>query len=259
MRTSIATVSLGGTLDEKLAVTAAAGFDAIELFGPDLLKTSLTARAVRARAESLGLAIDLFQPLRDAGDERRAQLMLALAEQLGAPTLLVCSDVRPNAIADDARLAEQLHGLAELATGHGVRIAFEALAWGTHVNTYEHAWRIVELADHPALGTCLDSFHILARGDDPAGIRDIPGDKLFFLQLADAPHMQIDVLQWSRHHRCFPGEGDFDLETFVGHVLATGYRGPLSLEIFNDDPAPSALAARRSLQQLERGERLTHV
>jgi 4-hydroxyphenylpyruvate dioxygenase len=259
MRTSIATVSLRGTLDEKLDAVAAAGFDAIELFGPDLLKTALTAREVRARAEALGLSIDLFQPLRDAGDERRAQLMLALAEQLGAPTLLVCSDVRPDAIADDARLAEQLYDLAEQATGYGVRIAFEALAWGTYVNTYEHAWRIVELADHPALGTCLDSFHILARGDDPAGIRAIGGQKIFFLQLADAPRLDLPVLEWSRHHRCFPGEGDFDLDTFVGHVLATGYDGPLSLEIFNDDPAPSALAARRSLMQFKRGETLAHV
>jgi 4-hydroxyphenylpyruvate dioxygenase len=116
MRTSIATVSLRGTLEEKLDAIAAAGF-AIELFGPDLLRTSMTAREVRARAESLGLGIDLFQPLRDAGDERRARLMLALAEQLGAPTLLVCSDVRPDAIADDARLAEQLCDLAELRPG----------------------------------------------------------------------------------------------------------------------------------------------
>ena len=136
-----------------------------------------------------------------------------------------------------------------------MRIAFEALAWGTYVNRYEHAWRIVERADHPALGTCLDSFHILARGDDPSGIRAIPGEKIFFLQLADAPRLELPLLEWSRHHRCWPGEGDFDLDGFLDHVRAAGYRGPLSLEVFNDDPAPSALAARQSL----RGERLTHA
>jgi 4-hydroxyphenylpyruvate dioxygenase len=256
MRTSIATVSLKGTLEEKLDAIAAAGFDALELFGPDLLRTRLTAREIRARTESLGLAIDLFQPLRDAADGRRAQLMLALAEQLGAPTLLVCSDVRPDAITDDAGLAQQLYDLAERATGHGVRIAFEALAWGAHVNTYRHAHRIVEFADHPALGTCLDSFHILARGDDPAGIRELGGGKLFFVQLADAPRRDdLPLLQWSRHHRCWPGEGDFDLTTFVGHVEAAGYSGPLSLEVFNDDPAPSASAALQSI----RGERLAHA
>ena len=72
-------------------------------------------------------------------------------------------------------------------TERGMRISYEALAWGTHVNTYERSWDIVRAADHPALGMCLDSFHILSRGSDPAGIEAIPGEKLFFLQLADAP------------------------------------------------------------------------
>ena len=40
-------------------------------------------------------------------------------------------------------------------------------------------------ANHPALGVCLDSFHILSRDSDPATIRVIPGDKVFFVQLAD--------------------------------------------------------------------------
>jgi 4-hydroxyphenylpyruvate dioxygenase len=103
---------------------------------------------------------------------------------------------------------------------------------------------------------CLDSFHILSRGSDPAGIADIPGEKLFFLQLADAPHMAMDVLQWSRHYRLFPGQGTFDLPAFLGHALTAGYTGPLSLEVFNDvfrqsDPARAAVDALRSLLALQ--------
>lgn len=65
----------------------------------------------------------------------------------------------------------------------------------------------------------------------------------------------MDVLHWSRHHRLFPGQGAFDLATFTGHVLAAGYRGPLSLEVFNDvfrqaDPRPAAVDAMRSLVAL---------
>ena len=60
----------------------------------------------------------------------------------------------------------------------------------------------------------------------------------------------MDVLQWSRHYRCFPGQGGFDLPAFLGHVLATGYDGPLSLEVFNDvfrqaDPERMAVDAMR--------------
>ena len=114
-------------------------------------------------------------------------------------------------------------------------------------------------ADHPCLGLCLDSFHVLSRTPEPeaiAAIADLPGDKIFFLQLADAPLMSMDVLQWSRHHRLFPGQGDFDLPLFVDHILTAGYAGPLSLEVFNDifrqsAPVHTAVDALRSLLVLE--------
>ena len=83
-------------------------------------------------------------------------------EELGAPAMLVCSNVSPDAIDDDALAAEQLHALAERAAERGLQIAYEALAWGRHVSEYDHAWRIVAAADHPSLGICLDSFHILS-------------------------------------------------------------------------------------------------
>jgi 4-hydroxyphenylpyruvate dioxygenase len=157
---------------------------------------------------------------------------------------------------DDEVSARQLRRLGELAAEHGVRIAYEALAWGTYVDDYRRSWRIVDLADHDAVGLCLDSFHILSRGHDPEAIEQIPGAKIFYLQLADAPDLTMDVLSWSRHHRLFPGEGAFDLGAFLGHVLRAGYTGPLSLEVFNDvfrqtDVARTARQARRSLTWLE--------
>src|SRR5699024_12266640 len=68
--------------------------------------------------------------------------------------------------------------------------------------------------------------------------------------------MRMDVLQCIGHYRCFPGQGGFDLTTFSHHVLAAGYRGPLSLEVFNDvfrasDPDRTAADALRSLSVLE--------
>ncbi|MER6064136.1 TIM barrel protein [Streptomyces sp. NPDC001792] len=261
MHTSIATVSLSGTLTEKLAAAARAGFGGVEIFENDLLACPLAPEEIRARCADLGLSIDLYQPMRDVEgvpeeifvrNLRRARHKFELMNRLGADTVLVCSSVSPDAVDDDARAAGQLARLAGLAEESGIRVAYEALAWGRHVNTYEHAWRIVEAADHPALGVCLDSFHILSRGSDPKGIEDIPGEKIFFLQLADAPLLAMDVLQWSRHYRCFPGQGGFDVAGLVRHVLAAGYRGPLSLEVFNDvfrqaDAGPTAVDAHRSL------------
>ena len=69
---------------------------------------------------------------------------------------------------------------------------------------------------------------------DPDTIRRIPGDRIFFVQLADAPLIEMDLLYWSRHFRNMPGEGDLDIDPFMRAVMATGYAGPVSLEIFND-------------------------
>jgi 4-hydroxyphenylpyruvate dioxygenase len=242
----------------------------VEIFESDLVGSPFPPERIRGQAADLGLAVELYQPFRDfeamppdrfAASLKRAERKFDVMERLGADTMLVCSNVSPDAIGDDALAAQHLRTLAERAAARGLVIAYEALAWGRHVRDYQHSWEIVRAAGHPALGVCLDSFHILSRGSDPAGIRHVPGEKIFFLQLADAPVLAMDVLQWSRHHRCFPGQGGFDLPGFVGHVLAAGYRGPLSLEVFSDtfrqaEPESTALDTMRSLLYLEESLRV---
>lgn len=265
MRRAVATVSMSGTLRQKLEAIAAARFDAFELFENDFIGFNGGAKELRRLADDLGLAVDLYQPFRDfegmpdalfRRSLERAERKFDLMEQLGAPLMLVCSNTSPHALGDASRAAAQLHELAERAARRNLRVGYEALAWGRWVNRYGQAWRIVEQADHPHLGLILDSFHTLSLNDDPAGIAAIPGDRIFFVQMADAPLMAIDVLQWARHHRNFPGQGQFDLETFFAQVLRAGYRGTLSLEIFNDvfretPNRRTALDAMRSLLYLE--------
>ncbi|MFG6503760.1 bifunctional sugar phosphate isomerase/epimerase/4-hydroxyphenylpyruvate dioxygenase family protein [Microbacterium sp. P05] len=265
MRTSIATVCLSGTLDEKLAAARAAGFDGVEIFEPDLVASPQSPEAIRERARDLQLTLDLYQPFRDfegvgpdllALNLRRAAAKFALMSRLGIDTMLLCSNVATARSGDEQLAAAQLRQLGDLAETFGVRVAYEALAWGRFVDGYEQAARIVRLADHPRIGVCLDSFHILSKGHSPEAIETIAADKIFFVQLADAPLLSMDVLSWSRHHRLFPGEGGFDLGAFMGHLVRTGYDGPVSLEIFNDtfrqsDPQATAVNARRSLRWLE--------
>lgn len=265
MQKSIATVSLCGTLSEKLQAAAAAGFDGVELFEPDLLAYPGSPRDVRRMADDLGLQIFLFQPFRDfegvsaerlAHHLRRAERKFELMHELGASRLLVCSSVAPDTSRDDALIVDQLGELARLAQRHGVVVGYEALAWGRHVFSYQHAWRLVDAVGSPHLGLVVDSFHTLALGDSLDLLRQIPGDRIVFAQIADAPRLHMDVIEWSRHFRCFPGQGDFALDAFVAPLLVNGYTGPLSLEVFNDDfraasPADTAKDGVRSLLFLE--------
>jgi 4-hydroxyphenylpyruvate dioxygenase len=244
MQRSIATVCLSGGIVEKLEAISAAGFDAFELFENDLVCFEGAPRDLAAIIGGLGLNLALYQPFRDfeavpaallARNLDRAERKFDVMGELGAPMMLVCSSVSPDAVNDDALAADQLAQLAERAGRRGLKIGYEALAWGRHVRHLDHAWRIVERAAHPHLGILLDSFHALAVGDDPAFIRTIPGEKIFFLQIADAPLMQLDALSWSRHYRCFPGQGQMDVAGFTRAALDAGYTGPLSLEVFNDE------------------------
>ncbi len=243
MKTSIATVSLSGTLGEKLEAIAAAKFDAVEIFENDLVTFNGTPADVRRACRELGLDIVTLQPFRDfegmpAGPRERgfarAERKFDVMQELGCDLLMICSNVAAEALGGIDRAAADLRELGERAARRGLRIAFEALAWGRHINDYRDAWEAVRRADHPAVGLVLDTFHILARGTDLGAIRTIPADRIFLVQLADAPLLQMDYLSWSRHFRNFPGQGDLPVLDFMEALETTGYDGPLSLEIFND-------------------------
>ncbi|GAB5505307.1 MAG: sugar phosphate isomerase/epimerase and 4-hydroxyphenylpyruvate domain-containing protein [Rhizobiaceae bacterium] len=255
MKTSIATVSISGDLREKLAAIAAAGFDGVEIFENDFLAFDGGPAEVGRMVRDHGLEIMLFQPFRDfegmPDPQRgrtfdRAERKFDLMTELGAETVLVCSSVSPLALGGIDRAAADFRELGERAGSRGIRVGYEALAWGTHISDHRDAWEVVRRADHPNVGLILDSFHTLARGIDPETIRSIPGDRIFFIQLADAPRIDMDLLYLSRHFRNMPGEGDLDVTAFMRAVAATGYDGPLSLEIFNDQfrgGSPRAIAA----------------
>lgn len=240
---SIATVSLSGSLDEKLRAIAGAGFDEVEIFENDLLSFNGSPRDVGRMCRDFGLSICAFQPFRDfegmpepqrARNFARAQRKFDLMQELGTNLLLICSNISPASLGGIDRAAADFHALGELAAPRGLRVGFEALAWGLHVNDYRDAWEIVRRADHKAIGVILDSFHALAPGFPASAMRSIPADKIFLVQLADAPKLGLDVLSWSRHFRCFPGQGDLPVGDFMEAIAATGYAGSLSLEIFND-------------------------
>ena len=254
MKTGIAAVSIAGELPEKLAAIAAAGFDGVEIFEQDFIAHDGGPCDVGQMVRDHGLEIMLFQPFRDfeglpepdrTRAFERAKRKFDVMQKLGTDLMLICSTVHPKALGGIDRAADDLNALGDLAIEHGLRVGYEALAWGTHVNVHRVAWEIVRRAHHPNIGLIVDSFHTLGRKLSPESVRRIPGDKIFFVQLADAPQIEMDLLYWSRHFRNMPGEGDLDVRAFMQAVAATGYDGPISREIFNDQfrgGSPRAIA-----------------
>jgi 4-hydroxyphenylpyruvate dioxygenase len=240
---SIATVSLSGTLSEKLYAIAKAGFNGVEIFENDLSPFIQSPQQITTISKDLGLNIFVFQPFRNFEGAPRCEIPKIIEQvkykfdvmnNLGASILLVCSNVAPDAITDDNLIIDDLYLLAKCAAQHGIKIGYEALCWGRHIKSYKQAWNIIKQVDHPSLGLILDSFHILAINDSLTELNEISVEKIFFVQLADAPRLAMNLINWSRHFRCYPGAGDFAINDFVAQLIANGYNGPLSLEIFSD-------------------------
>ena len=152
VKTAIATVSISGDLPEKLAAIAAAGFDGIEIFEQDFIAHDAGPRDVGRMIRDHGLEITLFQPFRYfeglPESERgrafdRAERKFDVMSEPGTDLMLICCSVHPKAQGGIDRAADDLAALGERAAKRTLRVGYEALAWGRHVNDHRDAWEIV--------------------------------------------------------------------------------------------------------------------
>jgi sugar phosphate isomerase/epimerase len=264
------TITLAGPLEGKLRAMRAAGFTQVMLNANDLAGHPGGPDAAIEAVRASGLRVTGFQVLRDfeglsghlhAYKVDIAKAMLSMCRALGSRVLLACSSTSLHATGDAASLTKDLQKLAMLAVPYGIRIAYEALSWGRHVNEYPQAWQIVAEADRANLGLVLDSFHMLAMGTSREALEEIDPAKIFLVQLADFMWREIrsreERIDTARHMRVFPGEGvhSADVGELIRALDRLGYRGDYSFEVFNDDytQLPVALVterARRSVKWL---------
>ncbi|KAK4207054.1 xylose isomerase-like protein [Rhypophila decipiens] len=183
------------------------------------------------------------------------------------------TDSAEDKITDDKeKLAADLRQLADMLGEHGFKLAYENWCWATRAPYWKDVWEIVRLVDRENVGLCLDTFQT-AGGEwgDPTTqsglmtfdggkedldrrykqsleelIRTVPAEKIFFLQISDAYKMDgalkdeenEDGLrprgQWSHDWRPLPYDGGYlPIEEFAGAVLKTGFRGWVSVEVFD--------------------------
>ncbi|MDZ7858799.1 sugar phosphate isomerase/epimerase family protein [Sphaerotilus sp.] len=244
------TITLAGPLEAKLQAVRAAGFTQIMLAARDIVGhpggMDVAVQAVR----DSGLRVTGFQVLRDfeglsghlhSYKVEIAKQMVLMAHALGAKVLLACSSTSQHATGDLDAIARDLRKLAMLAIPYGIRVAYEGLSWGRHINEYHQSWEVVQRADCPNLGIGIDSYHIMATQTPLDALDDIDPAKIYLVQLADFMWNEVrtaqERMETARHFRVFPGEGVHSaaLTALVLKLDALGYRGDYSFEVFNDD------------------------
>ncbi len=257
------TITLAGSLENKLAAMREAGFSQVMLKANDLNGHAGGVDAALRAVQASGLRVTGFQVLRDfeglSGHLHGykvdiAKAMLEMAHAVGAPLLLVCSSTSQHATQDLDAIARDLRKLAMLAVPLGIKIAYEGLSWGRTVNEYTTAWDVICRADAPNLGLGLDSYHAFATNTSLDGLDLLDARKIFLVQLSDFMWQETRTVEerisTARTFRVFPGEGVHSAQVadLVTRLAALGYRGDYSFEVFNDDyqQMPLPMVAQRA-------------
>ncbi|EED13586.1 4-hydroxyphenylpyruvate dioxygenase, putative [Talaromyces stipitatus ATCC 10500] len=256
---AIATVALGQhpyhSLPSKIKAAAQHGFSAVEIVYNDLasyadsrlpkVTVQDAAEEIAALCTAYNVAILSLNPFRNFEGHssplskrlEAARHWIEVAQLLKAHT------------GDENVIIPELQHLADMtaAIAPGLKISYEAVAWGAYVSTWQDSLRVVQLVGRDNFGLCLDSFHVVARlwGDitTESGKQEQPGknvddilqqsldkfvatcplDKIFYIQLSDGEkywpplspqHRFYDanypsLLIWSRNTRPFPLETEY--------------------------------------------------
>ena len=298
---AIASMSLGRawvhSLPEKLAQAAAAGFKGIEIFYEDLEYAAkahgepseenlyIAARETKDICDQHGLQIIGLQPFlfyeglldRRQHQEKIAKLKVwfQMVKILGTDIIQVPSNFQPEGISGNLDLiVSDMAEIAELGLKEDpvIRFAYENLAWGTFVSTWEDMWEVVRRVDRPNFGCCLDTFNLAGRiWADPTSIsgmvpdadqilksslnqlvHTVDANKVFYVQVVDAERMQQPLIEghpfyvegqparmsWSRNARLFLYEGDKGgylpvVEIAKAFLKDLWFEGWVSMELFS--------------------------
>jgi sugar phosphate isomerase/epimerase len=253
---------LQAPLVERVPAARAAGFAAISLWPHDYQQARAEGRSdadLRALLAHHGVAIAEIDGLSQwlPGDEGAAlfgggeEELYAIAGALGARSLNVVHLTGDPV--DPARAAGAFAGVCDRAREHGLLVHLEFLPW-SGIGDLGRAAEIVGLAGRANGGLLLDTWHHLRSGNDAAALGRVPGERIFAVQLGDAPlTAEDDVLAETMARRLLPGEGEGDLAGLVRRLDALGCRAPIGVEVFSE--ALRALPPEEAAQRAGRATR----
>ena len=254
------------SLAEEIDIAAKAGYDGIEPWTREIeqhLEAGGKLADLRKRLDDRGLrvesAIGFPSWMVDDEEKRRAgfdrmKLEMDWIAQLGGNCIAAppAGAYGPPVLDLDA-VAERYRRLLELGRRMGVIPQLEI--WGGSANLSklsQAAYVIVESGDADACGL-FDVFHIYRGGSDFRGLTHFSGASMHVFHVndypADPPRTSIQDSQ-----RVFPGDGVAPLGEIFGILRRIGFRGALSLELFNPDywNDDAAATARTGLEKMKR-------
>lgn len=253
---------------ERLAPANAAGHTSISVWPGDL--RGLDRAEVSDRIAAAGLVVSeveiigSWMPQHASADSPFGQFLSAMtpdrvcpvAVELGASTV---STAELFGLAFDGReMAKHFGEMCDKAAAHGVRVALEFVPTGG-VPGLAEAWEIIDRAGRANGGLMVDSWHFFRSNSSLDALARIPGDRIFSIQLNDAPAEPEADLNIGMMNRLLPGDGGLDLPGFMQALAATGTNAFMGVETFSQalDAMPADAAAQACADGIDHCLRLS--
>lgn len=247
---SIGAVPRGNVqLPEQLRAAADGGFS---LVGLDIrtiepyLADGGSAQALRGMLDDLGLhCFELHvtrcaQPGPQHEHREEVRRLAGYAADLGADWIN-CTVHSPLSTATLDHLTE----CAGLTTAAGARLSIEFQPEYACASVADAA-ALIRALDNPDVGVQVDAWHFFRGDSSITQLRGLAASEISFVQFNDgAPDAH------ATDPRSLPGEGGFDLGSFVGALVAGGFTGVVEVETFapelmGGDPSASARTQLRA-------------
>jgi sugar phosphate isomerase/epimerase len=230
-------------IGDRILIAAANGFSAIGLYVGQYEQLESDGQApgplrdLLAEHDVLLAEIEVIPGLGGdgTGGERAAameRIAYRMADEFGCRYLQV---IGPAGL-PTAEAGRAYGALCDRAADHGLVVGLEFLPF-TDVVSVHDALAIVDAADRPNGGICVDIWHHERGARDLAAIAALPAERITGVQLSDGPLQPVDPDYYTDclRNRVAPGSGEFDVAGFIAAVRSTGCTVPMSLEVCNAD------------------------
>jgi 2-keto-myo-inositol isomerase len=245
---------------EKIRIAGKAGYRAIEPWNDEITAYRNKGGSLAELRQALGDAglkvvsvIALHGWINAESDEKtkvfeECRRRMDQAAELESPFIVASP---PREMVDLERASARFSELLALGRGAGVIPSMEFLGFAAGIKTMADAWSIASGTGAADATVVADVFHLIRGGGAIDDLLTIPGHRLANFHINDLPahpatHLQADA------DRVMVGDGVADLARVLANLRSIGYRGPISLELFNRPlwEADPSEVARRGLERI---------
>jgi sugar phosphate isomerase/epimerase len=250
------TVGFSSPLAERFAAAAATGCARVTLSPPDVLRAAesgTTAAEIGRQARDLGLELTMdpvmnWYPDREPSPSRFAGVStddaLGMCEALGVVSLSVITTASSDVPVPE--LAGYFGRVCDRAAGFGAQVHLEFIPF-TIVRNLRIAWDIVRAADRPNGGLLFDTWHFFRGEPEFDLLAQVPGDRIFCVQLDDATAVPHGPLREETSRRLLPGDGGLDLVAAVRALDRIGALRWVGPEVISPELAAMPVLAAATL------------